>query len=51
MQWWEEIRSPVLRHGMSKRQVMRETGIHWVTLRRVMTDAEPPGYRRNSDRP
>ena len=28
MQWWESIRHRVLRQSVSKRQVMRETGIH-----------------------
>ena len=51
MQWWEDIRSRVLRHGVSKRQIMRETGIHWTTLKKILTHPEPPEYGRDPERP
>ena len=50
MQWWEEIRSRVLRHGVSKRQIMRETGIHWTTLKKILAHPERPEYGRDPER-
>ena len=32
--------------GVSKRQVLRETGMHWTTLEKILAHSEPPGYRR-----
>jgi lambda repressor-like predicted transcriptional regulator len=43
MQWWSEIRHRVLVEGVSKRQVLRETGLHWSTLEKILTHSEPPG--------
>lgn len=51
MQWWEEIRNRVLLHGVSQRQIIRETGIHWTTLKKILSHPEPPEYQRNPDRP
>jgi len=45
MEQWERIRYRVLREGVSKRQILRETGIHWQTLEKMLTHSEPPGYR------
>ncbi len=45
MEWWESVRRRVLVEGTSKRQVMRETGIHWETLKKVLAFSSPPGYR------
>lgn len=45
MEWWESVRRRVLVEGVSKRQVMRETGIHWETLRKILAFSSPPGYR------
>jgi len=36
MEWWTEIRRRVRAKGVSKRQVLRETGIHWKTLERII---------------
>ena len=47
MDWWLEIRRRVLRQGVSKRQVLRETGIHWSTLEKILAYGSPPGYRRS----
>jgi len=50
MEWWSEIRRRVLAEGVSKRQILRETGIHWETLEKVLTHSEPPGYRMDQPR-
>jgi transposase len=46
MQWWSRIRRRVLVEGVPKRQVLREEGIHWKTLTKILENPEPPGYRR-----
>src|SRR4051812_40518208 len=46
MENWAEIRRRVLVDGLSKRAACREYGIHWKTLRKILTHTEPPGYRR-----
>lgn len=45
MEQWSELRRRVLVEGVSRRQVMRETGMHWRTLAKILTNSEPPGYR------
>lgn len=45
MHWWSEIRRRVLVEGVSKREILRETGLHWSTLEKILTHSEPPGYR------
>jgi transposase len=51
MEWWTDIRRRVLVERESKRQVQRETGIHWQTLNKVLTHSSPPGYRLSQARP
>src|SRR3954447_25683293 len=51
MENWVEIRRRVLVDGHSKRAICREFGIHWDTLAKILTHAEPPGYRRAAPRP
>ena len=46
MDQWIEIRQRVLREEVSKRQILRETGMHWKTLEKILSNASPPGYRR-----
>ena len=46
MEQWLEIRRRVLREGVSKRQIMRETGMHWETLKKILEQPSPPGYQR-----
>lgn len=46
MQQWLEIRRRVLREGVSKRQIMRETGMHWETLKKILEQPSPAGYQR-----
>ena len=50
MEWWSEIRRRVLAEGVSRRQILRETGIHWKTLEKILTHGMPPGYRRTVPR-
>ncbi len=51
MQMWTEIRRRVLIEGVSKRQIQRETGLHFRTLEKILTFSEPPGYRLKGTRP
>jgi transposase len=50
METWAEIRRQVLVEGVSRRQILRETGMHWRTLRKILTHSEPPGYRQSQPR-
>ena len=51
MEDWTEIRRRVLVEGVSRRQILRETGMHWKTLQKMLAHSEPPGYRRRKPRP
>ncbi len=51
MEQWNEIRRRVLVQGVSRRQVQRETGMHWKTLKKVLEHSKPPGYRQVRQRP
>ena len=46
MDQWLEIRRRVLIEGVSKRQILRETGMHWQTLEKILGHSVPPGYQR-----
>jgi transposase len=50
MDQWNEIRRRVLVEGVSQRQVQRETGLHWKTLKKILGHSEPPGYRQRAPR-
>jgi transposase len=43
---WQMIRNRVLKGGIPKRQVLRETGIHWATLEKMLKHPFPPKYKR-----
>ena len=45
MEQWATIRRRVLVEGVSKRQVLRETGMHWTTLEKILNHSRPLGYR------
>ena len=45
MEQWTEIRRRVLVEGVSKRKILRETGMHWTTLEKILDESRPPGYR------
>ncbi|MHC4646973.1 MAG: hypothetical protein ACYTBJ_15860 [Planctomycetota bacterium] len=47
MEQWLRIRQRVLREGVSRRQILKETGMHWTTLERVLSNPTPPGYCRS----
>ena len=47
MEQWAEIRRRVLVEQVSQRQILRETGMHWKTLQKILGHSEPPGYRRD----
>jgi len=50
MENWSEIRRPVLVEGVSRRQILHETGMHWRTLRKMLKHSEPPGYQQSKPR-
>lgn len=39
---------PIWNNGVSRRQVMRETGMHWKTLAKILTHSEPPAPSRGT---
>ena len=43
---WKRVRYRVIVEGVSKRSVMREEGLHWETLERMLNNEAPPGYQR-----
>ena len=45
MEQWAEIRRRVLTGEISKRQACAEYEIHWRTLTKILSHAEPPGFR------
>ncbi len=47
MEQWAELRRRVLVlvEGVSRRQILRETGMHRRTLAKILAHSEPPGYR------
>src|SRR5215475_4728954 len=50
MQLWADIRRRVLVENVSKRQILRETGMHWRTLEKIPAHPEPPAYRAPAPR-
>ncbi len=46
MEKWAEIRRRVLVEDLSRRAACREYGIHWKTLKKILTHPEPPAFRR-----
>jgi|TARA_B100001971_G_C18241186_1_gene571040 transposase len=51
MEKWSGIRFQHEREGISKREILRETGMHWTTLEKILAHSEPPGYRMSQARP
>ena len=51
MEWWTKVRLEVSRGEKSKRGVLRDEGIHWETLKKILMYSEPPGYRLREARP
>lgn len=50
MDQWTEIRRLVLTKQKSKRAICQEYQIHWKTLQKMLTHAEPPGYQQRQPR-
>ena len=50
MQLWADIRRRVLVENVSKRRILRETGMHWRTLEKILANPEPPAYRAPASR-
>ena len=46
MEQWLDIRQTILRQGVSKRQILREAGMYWQTLEKILQHTSPPGYQR-----
>src|SRR5512147_138941 len=46
MDKWSEIRRRVLVDGLGKRAACRQYGIHYKTLKKILTHSEPPAFRR-----
>ena len=51
MEWWTKVRLEVSRGEKSKRGVLRDEGIGWATLKKILEYSEPPGYRLREARP
>lgn len=51
MEKWCEKRKRFLKEGVSKHQILRETGMHWRTLNKILEHSQPPGYRQKEPRP
>ena len=51
MEWWTRVRLEVSREGKKKREVLRDEGIGWETLKKILAYSEPPGYRLKEPRP
>jgi len=51
MEDWTEIRRRVLVDGVSRQTILDETGMHWLTLKKILEHSEPPGYRMRQPRP
>ena len=50
MENWAEIRRRVLADGLSGRAACREYKVHWKTLKKILDNPQPPGYRRTKPR-
>lgn len=51
MEQWTRIRLALREGKTSKRELMRQEGIHWETLQKIQDHPEPPGYRMDLPRP
>lgn len=44
MEQWNRIRQRVLRDGVSIRQIQRETGLHFETVKKILAHPQPPDF-------
>ena len=45
MEEWVRIRRRVLHEGVSIREIQRETGLHFNTVKKVLAHPEPPAFQ------
>lgn len=45
MEQWNSIRQRVLRDGVSIRQIQRETGLHFKTIKKILSQSSPPPFK------
>ena len=45
MFWYDLVRRLFYREGLSKHEISRRTGLHRVTINKMLLYARPPGYR------
>ena len=45
---WQRIRTEILVNGISRREMMRRTGLCWQPIARIVAYESPPGYRRKN---
>ncbi len=45
MELWNSIRQRVLRDGVSIRQIQRETGLHFKTIKKILSQSCPPPFK------
>jgi transposase len=50
MEQWAEIRRRFFNREASKREILRETGMHWTTLEKILSNSAPPGYQMTESR-
>ena len=51
MDKWIDIRKRIKNKKEKKCEILKETGMHWKTLEKILTYPEPPGYRMKQPRP
>ena len=44
MELWNSIRQRVLRDGVSIREIQRETGLHYETIKKILAHSSPPSF-------
>jgi transposase len=50
MEFWKEVRRQVLTGELSQRAAIRQYGLGWHTLKKILAHDEPPGYRQSQPR-
>lgn len=50
MEFWKEVRRQVLTGQLSQRAAMKQYGLGWHTLKKILAHDEPPGYRQRLPR-
>jgi transposase len=50
MEFWKNVRRQVLTGELSQRAALKQYGLGWHTLKKILTHDEPPGYRQRQPR-